>query len=145
MSSPSASPEQSQGERPYPCVTAETAPFWSAGAEGVLRVKRCLDCARFHHPPAPLCPYCLSERLDFQALSGRARVATFTVNHHQWHPAFPPPYVLAIVELEKAPDVRLTTRLCHVGVDSVSIGMRVRVVFEQVGPAWLPLFEPEVG
>lgn len=141
-------PEDSHGAspapaRPYPCVTTETAPFWRAGEQGVLLIKRCLDCARFHHPPAPLCPHCLSDQVDFAALSGRARIVTYTVNHHQWHSAFPPPYVLAIVELEEAPDVRLTTRLCHAEIARVAIGMRVRVRFERVGPAWLPLFEPE--
>lgn len=143
MNSPSTEGEHDLQSRPYPCVTEVTAPFWHAGEQGVLRIKRCLECTRFHHPPAPLCPHCLSDQLDFQALSGRGRIVTFTVNHHQWHPAFPPPYVLLIIELEEAPEVRLTSRLCHAEIDRVAIGMRVRVCFERVGSVWLPLFELE--
>ncbi|MDT5160136.1 MAG: hypothetical protein QOC90_446, partial [Mycobacterium sp.] len=30
-------------------------------------------------------------------VSGQATVAGFTVNHQQWLPNFPPPYVVAVV------------------------------------------------
>ncbi|MFY0729728.1 Zn-ribbon domain-containing OB-fold protein [Pseudomonas sp. NFX15] len=130
--------------RPYPQITAGTEEFWSAGALGLLKLQRCQSCSCFIHPPAPLCPRCLSDEVELTTVSGRAHVATFTVNHHLWHPAFTPPYILAIVEFDDAPGVRLTTRLIGVEISEVRIGLPVRVCFEQVGPTWLPLFTPEV-
>ncbi|MBB3860969.1 putative OB-fold protein [Novosphingobium hassiacum] len=66
-----------------------------------------------------------------------------TINHHAWHAAFPPPYLIALVEIAEAPYVRLTTRIINCEPDEVEIGAPVRVVFERQGPAWLPLFELE--
>jgi uncharacterized OB-fold protein len=125
-----------------PLLTPENRYFWTAGAEGELRFKRCRACRTYVHPPAPYCAICLSKDLAIEAVSGRARVGGFTVNHQAWQPGFPPPYVIAIVELEEAPYVRLTTNIVNCDPDAVHVGMPVRVRFEQVEDTWLPLFEP---
>jgi uncharacterized OB-fold protein len=64
------------------------------------------------------------------------------VNHHQWFDGFPPPYVIAIVELDDEPDVRLTTQIVDCPIERVHVGMEVEVVFEQWEDVWLPLFRP---
>lgn len=128
--------------KPYPAITPETEFFWTSGAHGKLCFKRCAACQTYVHPPQPRCPECLAETLDIVEVSGRATVATYTINTHQWHPDFPPPYAIAIVQIDEAPYVRLTTRIVNCDPADVSFGMPVRVVFEQQGPAYLPLFEP---
>jgi uncharacterized OB-fold protein len=125
-----------------PQLTPENRFFWTAGAEGELRFKRCRDCRSWIHPPAPYCAGCLSKDLAIEAVSGRARVGGFTINHQAWLPGFPPPYVIAIVELEEAPYVRLTTNIVNCAPEAVHVGMPVRVRFEPVEDTWLPLFEP---
>ena len=94
-----------------------------------------------------MCPQDHGQALTWTAVSGRARVATFTVNHQQWLPAPPVPYVVAIVEIEEQPSVRLMTNVVGCAPDAVRIGMPVRVVFEHhpdpEGDVWLPLFEPD--
>ena len=70
---------------------------------------------------------------------------TYTVNYHPYNPDIPVPYVIAIVELEEAPYVRLTTNIVGCAPEAVHIGMPVRVRFEQVEDTWLPLFEPVEG
>lgn len=78
-------------------------------------------------------------------LSGRATVASFTVNEQQWIPGSEH-YVIAWVALDEQPDVRLTTNLVDVDENDVEIGMPVKVVFEQVGDeVYLPLFTPVGG
>jgi uncharacterized OB-fold protein len=77
-----------------------------------------------------------------EAVSGRARLATYTVNHQPWYPGLDPPYVIAIVEIEEQPDVRLMTNIVNCEVDRVEIGMRVSVTFEEHEDVWIPLFEP---
>jgi uncharacterized OB-fold protein len=52
------------------------------------------------------------------------------------------PYVVAIVELDDQPGLRLTTNLVNVAPQDVRIGSRVKVVFEPHEDVWLPLFEP---
>ncbi|HMC52172.1 MAG TPA: OB-fold domain-containing protein [Acidimicrobiales bacterium] len=128
--------------RVLPRVTGENEHFWRGGAAGELRFLRCRDCGQYVHPPAPICPRCLSKDLGPEAVSGRARVATFTVNHQAWYPGLDPPYVIAIVEIEEQPDVRLMTNILNCEVDRVEIGMPVTVTFEQHDDVWIPLFEP---
>jgi uncharacterized OB-fold protein len=129
--------------RLLPELTPQNEHFWRGGAEGELRFLRCGDCRSYVHPPAPLCPQCLSRSLAPEAVSGRAVVHTFTVNHQPWIPGFDPPYVVAIVELEEQAGLRLTTNLVHCESGDVAIGMPVRVVFEDLGEGvFLPLFEP---
>ena len=95
------------------------------------------------HPPAPVCPRCLGRALEVAASAGRGVVATYTVNHQPWLPGFPPPYVVAIVELEDQPGLRVTTNLVGCAPEDVRIGLEVRVTFVEQGGTWIPLFEPD--
>lgn len=133
--------------RILPQVTDANRHFWTSGKDGRLRFLRCEDCGTFIHPPAPLCPRDLGKKLAPHPVSGRATVATFTVNHQPWMPGPELPYVVAIVEIEEQPDVRLTTNVVNCAAGDVYIGMPVRVVFEKrsdrQGDLWIPLFEPD--
>jgi uncharacterized OB-fold protein len=129
--------------QPLPEITDDTAGFWGGGADGELRIHRCRQCRTFFHPPSPVCPDCLSMDVGPEATSGRGRVAGFTVNVQPWAPDMEVPYVLAIVTVDDAPGVQLTTRLVGVAATDVSIGIPVIVSFEQVADdVWLPLFRP---
>ncbi len=137
----------SVSETPFrllPQITPENEHFWTGGAEGELRFLHCAACDTLVHPPQPRCPQCLAGGLSPRAVSGRARVATFTVNHQPWIPGFDPPYVVAIVEIEEQRDVRLMTNLVGCDPEAVHIDMPVRVVFEARDEGiHIPLFEPD--
>jgi len=49
------------------------------------------------------------------------------------------------VAVEEDPRALLTTNLVNVDLDTVDVGMRVKVLFEHVDDVWLPLFEPDEG
>jgi acetyl-CoA acetyltransferase/uncharacterized OB-fold protein len=127
--------------RPLPQPSISSEPFWASGADGRLRIAQCQDCRRYHHPPQPICPECRSAGVTMTPVSGQATVAGFTVNHQQWLPNFPPPYVVAVVALAEDPSTRLTTNIVGCEPDDVTIGMSVRVAFEQHDDVWIPLFE----
>jgi uncharacterized OB-fold protein len=86
----------------------------------------------------------LSREIKPEAVSGKAVISTFTINYQAWFPDLEVPYVVAIVELEEQPSVRLMTNIVGCDLESVHIGMKVRVIFKQVDEIFLPLFEPEV-
>ncbi len=136
----------SESPKPFrlqPLVTPENEHYWQGGARGELCFLRCGDCSHYVHPPAPLCPECLSRELAPEAVSGRARVHTFTVNHQPWIPGFDPPYVVAIVEIAEQSSLRLMTNLVNCEIDEVHIGLEVQACFEDIGDGtFLPLFEP---
>ena len=132
-------------ERParlLPRVTPENEHFWTGGARGELCFLRCRAYRLYIHPPAPLCPQCLTKDLAVESVSGRAELVTYTVNHQPWIPGFPPPYVIAIVAIEEQQSLRLTTNLVNCAPEDVEIGMPLRVRFEQHDEVYLPLFEP---
>lgn len=132
--------------RPLPQPTLASAEFWASGADGVLRMSRCDDCARRFHQPGPICPGCRSRNVRLAPTDGRGVVVAYSVNHQHWWPTLPPPYVVAIVALAEDDRARLTTNIVGCDPDEVRIGMQVRVLFEQQPEnpdVWVPLFEPD--
>ncbi len=127
--------------RLLPRVDRDNRFFWTSGADGLLRFLRCQECSTFVHPPAPVCPACLSSELSPEAVSGRATVVASTCNVHQWIPGSEP-YLVGLVAIEEDDRVRLMTNLVDVAVEDVRIGMAVEVVFEQQDDVFLPLFRP---
>ncbi len=130
--------------RPRPSDDPLTAFFWASGADGVLRMLGCTDCGFWLHPPSPRCPQCLSAKVAPQPLSGRATVATFTVNVQQWVPG-QEPYVYAIVEFPEQVGLRLTSNVVGCAPEDVRIGQAVTVAFVQRNDAYYPVFVPEPG
>jgi uncharacterized OB-fold protein len=128
--------------RMLPEVTAETEAYWTGGAEGELRVYRCQECRGWIHPPTRACWRCHSRSVGPEVASGRGRVAAYTINQHPWLPGFPPPYVIAIVEMEESPDVRFTTNIVECEIEDVHVGLPVEVVFEHRDDVWIPLYKP---
>ena len=96
------------------------------------------------HPPGSRCPTCGSREFAFEAVSGIGEVYSFVVNHQQWHPSYPTPYVIASVELPEQAGLRIVSNLVDCEPDVVAIGLGVRVVFEPIGDYFIPLFTPEV-
>ena len=131
--------------QPLPMVTDDNAPFWEGGEVGELRINRCRECRTWFRPPAPVCPECLSMNVGPEVASGRAKVAAYTINVQAWSPELEVPYVLAYVELDDQPDVRLTTRLIDCAPADVRVGMPVEVTFQAAEDIWLPLFRPVKG
>jgi acetyl-CoA acetyltransferase/uncharacterized OB-fold protein len=127
--------------RPLPELVPATEWFWTSGADGHLRIQRCNDCSGYVHPPVPICPHCRSRSSEPAVVSGRARVAGFTVNEHRWLPSIDPPYVIAVVAIDEDPSVRLTTNIVDVDPADVHIGQHVQVRFEHAEDVWFPLFE----
>lgn len=116
-------------------------PFWEGCAQGALRLQRCQSCGRHWFYPRACCPHCLESRYDWVTASGHGSVYSFTVIRRGSSPAFTPPYVLALVELQEG--VRLLSQIVECSPDAVSVGMPVRATF---GPSPLgltvPLFRP---
>ena len=136
----------SEAKRPFrvlPLVTAENEHYWKGGARGELCFLRCGECRTYVHPPSPVCPECLSKQLAPAAVSGRARLLTWTVNHHPWIPGFEPPYLIAIVEVEEQRGLRITTNLVNCTPEELRMDLPVRVLFEERDDGiFIPLFEP---
>ena len=127
--------------RKLPALEPDSAFFWSSGEDGKLRIQRCTDCRTWQHPPFPRCTSCGSEAVAPEVVSGRGRVAAYTINYEAWLPGLEVPFVFASVELEEQAELYVFTNILA-PVDSVRIGMPVSVSFEQHDDVWLPMFTP---
>jgi uncharacterized protein len=125
-----------------PPLDDDNREFWTSGATGELRLPYCAACSRWIFPPLLRCPGCFGQAA-YAPVSGKGHVFTYTVNHYPFNPEVPLPYVIAIVELVEQEGLRFTTNIVNCPIDSVTIGMPVRVVFEQQGDVFVPLFEPD--
>jgi uncharacterized OB-fold protein len=133
--------EHQRVSRVLPTTEGPSGFFWTSGRDRELRFLRCSACGYFIHPPAPVCPQCLSRDVAPDVVSGLATLQSFTVNHQPWDGGGDV-YVIAIVQIVEQEDVRLTTNIVEVDPDDVVIGMPLEVVFENHDPVHLPLFRP---
>lgn len=141
--------QQQQGARPprpkpVPVPDTDTEPYWQAAKQHQIKLPRCKQCGHFSFPPRPdRCPRCLSTTVEWSQLSGRGTVYSFTVMHDSLVRGFPPPYVVAQVDLEEQRGLRLTCNILDCNIQDVRIGMPVEVVFEdRTEEVSLPQFRP---
>ncbi|MGV0794232.1 thiolase C-terminal domain-containing protein [Mycolicibacterium sp. XJ1819] len=131
--------------RPLPELSFQNEFFWTAGADGVLRIQECRACDALIHPPQPVCRYCRSRDMGVRDVSGKATLSAFTVNHRFGLPGLPPPYVVAEVAVAEDARVRLTTNIVDCDPDDLELGQVVEVDFEKIEDVWLPVFRPSAG
>jgi uncharacterized OB-fold protein len=129
-------------DRPIPEVSSRDAHFWRAGREGQLSIVRCDVCGKLTHPTPLICPNCFSRSLTPERMSGHGSVYSFTINHYMWERSLPPPYVVASVDLEEQPGLRLVANLVASDGSDVRIGMPVEACFARHGEWYVPLFRP---
>ncbi|WP_435405111.1 Zn-ribbon domain-containing OB-fold protein [Mycolicibacterium parafortuitum] len=119
--------------------------YWTAGADGQLRIAFCAACARHVHPPRPRCPDCAGI-LEFRVVSGDATLFTYTVAYQQFNPSVPTPFVIALVELAEQPGLRLVTNIVDCDPEALVCGMALRVRFEEQRrgdtTVFVPVFAP---
>lgn len=115
-----------------------TLPFWQACAEGRLTVQRCKACGHHQFYPRPFCLACESRAMEWAEVSGRGTIYSLTTVRLPVTAELPPPYLLAIVELEEGP--RLLT---NIEAESAAIGEAVTVAWRKRDPLPpLPVFKP---
>ncbi len=113
-----------------------TQPFWDAARVGRLIVPCCTRCGTFRLPPYPICYACQSFDLEWVELTGLGTVYSYTVVHHPLHPDLVDavPYLSAIVELDgtQGEGARMLANVIDCEPGEISIGSRVRIIFEHV-------------
>ena len=88
---------------PQPCMGLYDEPMWRSIASHQMALQRCSDCGAFRYPPGPACSKCLSEKYDWTAISGVARIISWVVFHKTYLPAYPAPYNVIAVRLAEGP------------------------------------------
>ena len=126
-----------------PVIDAESAPFWAGTREGKFLIRHCRACHRHHFYPRHACPDCWSDDCEWRAASGKGRLYSYTVIHHNDMLPFREmlPYIVALIDLEEG--VRVTSNIVECTPEVVHVGMPVEVVYEPIDDEiTLPQFRP---
>lgn len=117
--------------KPLPQPTPISAPFWEGLKAHAVRIQQCESCGHWIFFPRAHCPSCASTRLAWRDVSGEGTVYTYTIARVPTLPEFTDemPQLLAVVALDEGP--HLNTTLVGVREDDITIGMRVRPVFDE--------------
>ncbi|GBC69161.1 hypothetical protein HRbin01_00854 [archaeon HR01] len=122
--------------KPLPEITSLTRPLWEGAKRGELLLQRCRRCGKHQWYPRPSCHKCGSLDLEWVKSSGMGTVYSFTVIRRVVGnaPEFSSdiPFVVAEIDLDEG--VRVYSNVVGVKPEEVSVGMRVRVFFEEAGP-----------
>ncbi len=118
--------------RLVPVIKPAMRPFFAAARRRELVVQRCRACGTLRFPARSVCAHCLGRNAEWVPVSGRGEVFSFNVMHRVYHPAFADqvPYAVVLIQLDEGP--RMISRLAGVAAHEIRIGMRVRVVFEDL-------------
>ena len=135
-------------QRPVPVPDELSAPYWSAAAGHELVLARCSRCGQLTHPPDIVCPLCHhpDPAYSFESVSGGGTIRSWIVVRQSFLPGFEDllPLVLLDVALDGEADIRLIGRLLDGADTPLTIGSRVQVAFEEIGPgSSVPAFELE--
>ena len=127
---------------PQPEATLETQEFWDAAKAGKFMISNCKKCGLYAWYPRAVCPTCSDLSMSLVTAAGLGTVYSFVICRRgagifkDWAP-----YVLAYVELDEGP--RMMTNIVGCEPESVEIGQRVQVTFDQSVEGYpVPRFAP---
>src|ERR1700761_7160015 len=111
-----------------------TEPFWQAARERRLAIQACEACGSLQHPPGLMCRRCGGSELAWREVSGRGELYSFTVSEQSFVPGFEDalPLPIGLVEIIEQPGVRWPANFLVDDVESLRVGMALRVVFEPI-------------
>ncbi len=115
---------------PYPDGLA--AEYWEANRRHELVVQRCTACKGWQWGPEFICYRCHSDQLTYERVSAGGRIYSW---ERCWYPVHPVlqkgvPYLVVLVELSGADNVRMVGNLLGNPLQDVAIGAEVEAVFE---------------
>ncbi len=119
-----------------PAPNPETEAFWDGAKSGKLLLKKCAACGAVHYYPRAICPFCFSDRTQWQEATGEGTIYSYSVMRR-----VPIPYAIAYVTL--AEGISMMTNIVDCDLDRVRIGQKVKLVWKpsEGGPP-VPMFTP---
>lgn len=108
------------------------APYWAGLRENKAHVQQCRACQGYQWGPEWICHHCHSDDVEFVEVEPEGVIYSYERVWHPVHPALAEqgPYVVVLVELPEAGNVRMVGNLLGDPEAPVEIGAKVRGVFE---------------
>jgi len=119
--------------QPAPTEDGLDAPFWEALTRHELCIQHCAACGAYQWEPEWICHACQSADLEWAVVPPRGRIYSWT---RAWYPVHSAllhrerPYLVVLIELPEAGDVRIAGNLLGDPFQDVASGANVEGVFE---------------
>ena len=118
-------------------------PFWESLREHRVKVQKCSGCSAFRYVPKEICSKCLSTDYVWAPIRPTGEVYTYTIVHRAPTAAYQADAPYALVHVAMDDGFRMIARMINTPPESVRIGQRVKVAYEEITPQWTLLqFEP---
>ena len=119
--------------RTVPVPDRDSAPYWSALADGQFLLQHCNGCGHWTWPARPICSGCHGDKLDWEEARGGGEVYSWVVTHQAYAPdlARIVPYTVALVRVDEQDDILIPGRYLSEDVP-ISQRLRVRAAPERV-------------
>lgn len=125
---------------PQPHMGLYDETMWQSVRDHRMSLQKCSECGTFRYPPGPCCPKCLSDRHEWTAISGDAKIVSWVVFHKKYLPAYPAPYNVIAVRLAEGPV--MVSNLEGTQPDHSSIGAAVKIQYVTMADGFtLPRFK----
>lgn len=134
--------------KPVPLKDYENHPYWDAADRHELELQKCDSCKEFIHPPTVGCPSCGSGDTIWEKLGSdiKGTVYTYIVSYRPFMFGFHEelPTIIAQVQLDKEPSVKIIANILNCKPEEVKIGMPVRMTWLDITegrslPQWEPI------
>jgi uncharacterized OB-fold protein len=118
---------------PVPQSDGLDAVYWEGLRNGVVNVQRCAKCQTWQWGPEWICHHCNSFDMGWQEVAGEGVIYSW---ERPWHPVHPAlkghgPYIVVLVELPAAGNIRMIGNLLGDPMRDVKIGVPVTACFER--------------
>jgi len=122
---------------PSPIANPENKAFLEAAQNNQLVLKHCNACKEVHYYPRTICPHCGSNDTTWVKSVGLGEIYSYTVMRR----GVEVPFAMAYVRLNEG--ISILTHLTHCDFDSIRVGQKVKVVFQETQDGQKThLFEP---
>lgn len=114
-----------------PTIDDSNRAFFTSGK---ITVQSCNSCNTVQHPPEDICHSCQGTKFDWIACQGEGIIYSHTVVEHPIPNTLQDrvPYTIVLVSLSDHPQIRVLGNLMNIDPKDVTIGQRVRAVFETI-------------
>lgn len=118
--------------KPAPMNDNLDAPYWEGTAAHKLIIQKCSSCGKHQWGPEWICNHCNSFDLEWTEVAPKGRIYSYERVWHPVHPALKDhgPYIVVLVELPGADNVRMVGNLLGDPTADVPVGAEVEAVFE---------------
>ena len=108
------------------------APYWEGTRQHELRIQRCNGCDTWQWGPEWICNKCHSFDIGWETVEPTGRIYSWERSWYPVHPALAAklPYIVVLVELPHAGNIRMVGNLLGDPKQEIEIGAPVEAVFE---------------